>query len=110
MSRPNRFRPPFIADTCASELTRRTNRKLSSPNPQQDTMPPHTAVPRLCITQCSVLQARVAPQLQDRPGATLLDVRAHAGFVPILNPVADSKCHALVPLLASAAPNSWSMS
>jgi hypothetical protein len=30
--------------------------------------------------------------------------------VPILNPVADSKCHALVPLLASAAPNSWSMS
>ena len=76
------FRPTFIANTGASELTRRTNRKLSSPAPQQATMPPHSRRPRLCITQCSVLQARVAPQLQARPGAIPPDVRAHAGFVP----------------------------
>jgi hypothetical protein len=82
MGEPMGFRPTFIANTGASELTRRTNRKVSSPDPQQDTMPPHNRHSRLCITQCSVLQAHVAPQLSNSPRRDPPDVRAHAGFVP----------------------------
>ena len=82
MGEPMAFQSTFIANTCASELTRRTNRKVSSLNPSAGhnaASQPTFAVVHHAVFSVAGAHGARSVQLAQRD---LPDVRAHAGFVP----------------------------